>query len=49
MEQYNPPFSATAKIINKNAAICALLLLLSDVNLFPLIVLGNPNYNRARF
>jgi hypothetical protein len=37
MEQYNPPLSATAHFANKNAAICAVLLLLPNYHLFKLI------------
>jgi hypothetical protein len=36
MEPYNPPLSATAHFTNKNAAICAVLLLLLNYHLFKL-------------
>jgi hypothetical protein len=38
MERYNPPLSATAKIANNNAAICAVLLLLPNYHLSKLIL-----------
>ena len=39
---FESPLSATAKVISKHAAICALLLLLSAIALFVFIVLQNP-------
>jgi hypothetical protein len=37
MEPYNPPLSATGRIANKNAAICAVLVLLPNYHSFKLI------------